>query len=56
VLKLEVALLCLKSSYLERRIQGIRDLNQVIKNNRIFSSKSFTSLSLIEWMQTNGVY
>jgi hypothetical protein len=26
-LKLEVALLCLNSSYMERRIQGIRDLN-----------------------------
>ena len=27
ILKLEVALMCLKSSFLERRIQGIRDLN-----------------------------
>lgn len=26
-LKLEVALICLKSSFLERRIQGIKDLN-----------------------------
>jgi hypothetical protein len=36
VLKLEVALMCLKSSFLERRIQGVKDLNQVIKNNTIF--------------------
>ena len=27
ILKLEVCLMCLKSSYLERRIQGFRDLN-----------------------------
>lgn len=27
VIKLEVALMCLKSSFLERRIQGIRDIN-----------------------------
>lgn len=39
ILKLEVALLCLNSSYMERRIQGIRDLNQIIKNNRISSSR-----------------
>lgn len=27
MLKLEISLMCLKSSFLERRIQGIRDLN-----------------------------
>jgi ubiquitin carboxyl-terminal hydrolase 34 len=32
ILKLEVSLMCLKSNYLERRIQGIRELNQIIKN------------------------
>lgn len=42
VLRLEVSLMCLKSNYLERRIQGIRDLNQIIKNNRIMTAKSFT--------------
>jgi len=42
ILKLEVALLCLNSSYMERRIQGIRDLNLIIKQNRVSSSK-FTS-------------
>ena len=47
ILRLEVALICLKSSYLERRIQGIRDLNQIIKNNRMFSNKSFTPAFLI---------
>ena len=55
VLKLEVALLCLNSSYMERRIQGIRDLNQMIKGHKIYSSR-FTGRSLVEWMQTNGVF
>lgn len=48
--------MCLKSSFLERRIQGIRDLNQIIKNNRMFSNKNFTSQFLIEWMENNGVF
>jgi ubiquitin carboxyl-terminal hydrolase 34 len=56
VLRLEVSLMCLKSNYLERRIQGIRDLNQIIKNNRMMSIKSFTPHFLIEWMQTNEVF
>lgn len=50
VIKLEVALMCLKSSYLERRIQGIKDLNQVIRNNRMFNNKTFTAPFLIEWI------
>jgi hypothetical protein len=55
ILRLEVALLCLNSSYMERRIQGIRDLNQIIKNTRISSSR-FTGQFLVEWMQTHGVF
>ena len=47
VLRLEVALMCLKSSFLERRIQGIRDLNTIIKNNRMYTQKSFTAQYLI---------
>ena len=34
-LRLEIALLCLNSGYMERRIQGIRDLSQIIKNHRM---------------------
>lgn len=49
VLKLEVSLLCLNSSYMERRIQGIRDLNAIIKAHRINSSK-VTGKFLVEWM------
>ena len=56
ILRLEVSLMCLKSSYMERRIQGIRDLNQIIKNNRMFANKSFTADFLIQWMTDNGVF
>jgi ubiquitin carboxyl-terminal hydrolase 34 len=52
VLKLDIALLCLRSSYMERRIQGLRDLNNIIKNMRMFSTnKAFTPQFLIEWME-----
>jgi len=49
-------MMCLKSTFLERRIQGIRDLNTIIKNVRMFNNKSFTAPFLIEWMQANGVF
>jgi ubiquitin carboxyl-terminal hydrolase 34 len=56
VLKLEVSLMCLKSSFLERKIQGIKDLNMVIKNNKIYNFKSISAEYLIEWISSNGVY
>ena len=56
ILKLEVCLICLKSGFLERRIQGIRDLNQIVRNNRMMSNKSFTTKFLIEWLYNNGVF
>jgi hypothetical protein len=54
-LRLEVALLCLKSSFMERRIQGIRDLNQIIKSNRIFPGRRSGKV-LVQWMQDSGVF
>jgi hypothetical protein len=56
VLKLEVALLCLNSSYMERRIQGIRDLTAIIKSNRVLSAPLLEGRFLVEWMQTHGVF
>lgn len=56
ILRLEISMMCLKSSYMERRIQGIKDLNQIVKNNRMLSNKSFSSQYLIEWMQNNEVF
>lgn len=56
VLKLEVALMCLRSSFLERKIQGIKDLNTVISNNRMFQFKSISAEFLIMWINGNGIY
>jgi hypothetical protein len=45
------------SNYLERRISGIRDLSQLVKNNTLnSSSKTFTTDFLIEWMVKNDVF
>ena len=48
--------MCLRSSFLERKIQGIKDLNTVITNNRMFSFKSISADFLIEWINSNGIY
>jgi ubiquitin carboxyl-terminal hydrolase 34 len=55
VLKLEVARLCLNSSFMERRIQGIRDLNLIIRHNRIYAGR-FPGKFLAEWMQSHGIF
>jgi len=55
ILKLDVALLCLKSSFMARRIQGIKDLNSVIKSHRAFSNR-FSGEFLINWMFENKIF
>lgn len=55
LLGLEVTLLCLNSAFMERRIQGIRDLNAAIKASRN-SSVRLSGAQLVEWMQTHGVF
>lgn len=55
-LRLDVALICLRSNYLERRIQGIRDLNSIIRNNRMMNSKSMSAEQIIEWCSENDVF
>ena len=57
ILKLEMCKKCLASEFLERRIQGIRDLNSVIKSNTLYlTNKNFTTEFLIEWMKNNEVF
>jgi ubiquitin carboxyl-terminal hydrolase 34 len=64
VLKLELINKCLKSTYLERRIQGIRDLNTLVKKittpqysyNMKTESKAFTADFLIDWMREHQVF
>jgi hypothetical protein len=55
-LKLEICHHCLKSSFFDRRIQGIKDLNQIIKNNRMSSFKSISNSGLIKWLNENDIF
>lgn len=56
IMKLELCNKCLGSEFLERRIQGIRELNDIIKNTTLYmSSKSFKADFLIDWMLDHEV-
>ena len=57
-LKLEITKKCLSSEILERRILGIKELNQIIRNAQIAygSIKVFTMEQLINWMSEHGVF
>jgi hypothetical protein len=55
-LKLDVCLLCLSSSFLQRRIQGISDLTTLIKNQRVYStSTTEAGKALVKWIAENKV-
>jgi len=57
LLKLELSLKQLSSTYLERRINGIRDLSTLINNNTLLKiSETFTTEFLINWMVENEVF
>ena len=54
IFRLELCSKSLKSQYLDRRIQGIKDLTTLIKNNTLLSnSTTFSTDFLIEWMVQN---
>ena len=50
ILKLEIVKRCLSSEYLERRILGIKTLNQIIRQNTLQQQKVLSTEKLIEWM------
>lgn len=58
IMKLSLSIKCLNSTYLERRIQGIRELNVIIKNVISYTSVGsvFTGQFLLDWMNKNGVF
>ena len=57
VLKLSFSAKNLNSSFLDRRIQAIRDLNTVIKNNMIYvTQQAFTNEFLIQWLRDHEVF
>lgn len=45
--KLEISLMCLKSGFLNRRIQGIKELSNVTRSIRMYSSKNFNGADLV---------
>ena len=55
VFRLELCKKCLESEFLERRIQGIRDLNQVISANS-YGDKQFDPQFLVKWMTDHKVF
>lgn len=54
-LRRSVALLCLNSSYLERRIYGIRELTQLIRTGRA-QPVADSGKELVNWMRAEGVF
>ena len=61
ILKLDLALKGLKSSYLDMRINGLRDLSSIIKQtknmNGIFAQfKKFKVKDIVVWIKENNVF
>lgn len=56
IFKLVMCKKCLESEFLERRIQGIRDLNTIIENNTIFMNKQFEPEFLVQWMTEHNIF
>jgi hypothetical protein len=56
ILKLEICTKCLSSTLLERRILGIKELNTIIRNNKLYGAKTFTMEQLIQWMSEQQVF
>ena len=55
-LKLQLALKSIASEYIEPRINAMKDLNILIKNNTMYNvNKNFSSEFLIDWIVTNGL-
>ena len=57
ILRLELCIKSMRSNYLERRIQGIKDFNTIVKNNTLYStSTTFSVEFLIDWMNEHDVF
>ena len=55
VFKLKFIKKCLESQFLEKRIQGIKELNEVISETTTQGDSQVTQ-ELIEWISSNGVF
>lgn len=54
VFKMRFIKKCLESQFLERRIQGIKDLNEVVKDATLMHKGDETQ-KIIQWILENGV-
>ena len=57
-LNLNIAIMCLKSQNLERRIHGIKVIDDIIKEMKYqssFNTSNFSASQLIEWVRDNKV-
>jgi len=54
-LHLTVAYKCFKSPFLNRRIQGIKAISEVVKQIKANSSRTFTSEWMLKWVRDNKI-
>ena len=54
-LNLNIALMCLKSNFLERRIHGIKSLAENIKGLKYARGSKMTGELMLEWIQKNKI-
>ena len=54
-LNLNIALMCLKSNFLERRIHGIKSLAESIKGLKYARGSKMTGELMLEWIQKNEI-
>ena len=54
-LNLNIALMCLKSNFLERRIHGIKSLAESLKGLKYARGSKVTGTLMLEWIQENKI-
>lgn len=55
VLKLKFIKRCLESQFLEKRIQGIKELNEIVTDCTNGNDAQATS-NIIQWILNNGIF
>ena len=54
-LNLDIVLMCLKSNFLERRIQGIKSLAETLKNLKYSKANRISSEYMLEWLEKHKI-
>lgn len=55
VFKLKFIKKCLESQFLEKRIQGIKELNEIVRESTIGNDAEATTF-IVKWIIENGVF